>query len=289
MPTNGRPGLTSMHPILPNPNKPDRRLANIPPPNVVTISEAHLMSLYNITAPPPPSGSRPAAAQQQQKKRETIGPDDRVRWDDTNYPYSAMGRLTGPTFLCSASLIGPRHVATARHCHFPEIPYYFAPAYNGGEVLPGAQVTTVLMPAEPFPEGACGEPYDWAIFILDKPLGEQLGYLGANSIDDSKRGKPIFYNYGYPGDKDSGSRPYRQQSITVSTEKRCDATGPLDTDADTSQGQSGGPLWLEEDGNIWQYGVFSLLWWVNGVYAMASFASGDGFVAGVVHARETWP
>ncbi|KAK8042438.1 trypsin-like cysteine/serine peptidase domain-containing protein [Apiospora phragmitis] len=200
-----------------------------------------------------------------------------------------MGRLTTPGYLCSGNLIGPRHVAAARHCHISDVPYYFAPAYNGREVLPGAQVEAVVLPAAPLSEGACGESAEWAAFVLNERLEERLGYLGADVIDDAHRGKPLFYNYGYPGDLDGASRPYRQQSIAVHRDTRCDATGPLDTDADMSQGQSGGSLWLEEGGNHWQYGVFSLLWFMNGVYYMTSFAGGDGFVAGVVHARETWP
>ncbi|KAK7927369.1 hypothetical protein PG985_004367 [Apiospora marii] len=275
-----------MHPILDNPNQPDLRLTDMSPPEVFRISEADLTSLYhNTTAPPPSYGPAPSP-----QKRYTIGPDDRVRIDDRNYPFSAMGRLTNPKSICSASLIGPRHVAAARHCWAPDVPYYFAPAFNGAEVFPGAYVTEVLMPAEPLPDCPCCENADWAIFVLDKRLGESNGFLGADALhDDSLKQKPLFYDYGYPGDLDGASRPYRQQSISVYKETRCDATGPLDTDADGSQGMSGGPLWLLENGDRWQYGVMARLWFFDGVFTWSTFAGGEGWVGGVVHARETWP
>lgn len=285
LPVTDQPGLTWMHPILDNPNQPDLQLANMSPPEVFRVSEADLTALYHNATAPPSHGSAPSV-----EKRYTIGPDDRVRIDDRNYPFSAMGRLTNPKSICSASLIGPRHVAAARHCWAPDVPYYFAPAFNGAEVFPGAQVTEVLMPAEPLPDCPCCENADWAIFMLDRRLGESNGFLGADAIrDDKLKQKPLFYDYGYPGDLDGASRPYRQQSISVYKDTRCDATGPLDTDADGSLGMSGGPLWLLENGNRWQYGVMARLWFFNNVFTWSTFAGGDEWVGGVIHARATWP
>ena len=52
----------------------------------------------------------------QAEKRGIIGPtDDRVLWTDRNFPYSAIGRIISGSALCSGTLIGPRHVATAAH------------------------------------------------------------------------------------------------------------------------------------------------------------------------------
>ncbi|KAK6853033.1 hypothetical protein PG995_011584 [Apiospora arundinis] len=289
LPVTDQSDSKSIHPILANPDPSNQLWANKAPPRVVTVSGDTLTSLYrNVTAAPP---SHPSSSPPTQQKRYTIGPDDRVRWDDRNYPYSAMGRLSNPKSLCSASLIGPRHVAAARHCWTPNVPYHFAPAFNGVEVLQGAEVTEILMLKDTdLPTGICSQNTDWAIFVLDRRLGEPMGFLGANTIDSAHVEKPLFYNYGYPGDRDGASRPYRQQSISVYNQLRCDANGPLDTDADASSGQSGGPLWLEEDGNYWQYGVMSTLTLPDGKQLKwTTFAGGRPWVDAIVYARERWP
>lgn len=289
LPIIDQSGLTWIYPILTNPSATDQRWGNRIPPRVFRVPRITISSSYhNVTGAPPSHVS--ASSPPLHEKRYTNGPDDRVRWDDRSYPYSAMGRLTNPKSLCSASLIGPRHVAAARHCWAPNVPYHFAPAYNGGEVFGGAEVTEVLMLTEKdIPEGVCAENADWAIFVLDRRLGEAQGFLGANTIDSAHVERPLFYNIGYPGDLDGASRPYRQQSISVYSKQRCDANGPLDTNADASLGQSGGPLWLEENGNYWQYGVMARLTLFDGQLTWTTFTGGRPWVDAVVYARERWP
>jgi V8-like Glu-specific endopeptidase len=132
-------------------------------PEFFTLDAEILRSVMesNITAVPPSAFGDAAQAE----KRVIIGGvDNRVRWTDRNFPYSPIGRLENAAGgLCSATLVGPRHVATALHC-IPEqgTAMTFRPAYAGGDTYPSSAVQYVLSSGVPF--GApCWEFSDWAI------------------------------------------------------------------------------------------------------------------------------
>lgn len=61
-----------------------------------------------------------------------------------------MGRLyRSDGIVCTGTLIGPRHVTTAKHC-IPSggsVSIKFQPAYDGKDRFPSAYVTDVLAPA----------------------------------------------------------------------------------------------------------------------------------------------
>ncbi|KAL2672569.1 hypothetical protein Neosp_013282 [[Neocosmospora] mangrovei] len=216
--------------------------------------------------------------------RAIIGPDDRVLWDSQQYPYSAIGRIFGSDGgSCSAALVGPRHVATAKHCVPPEgVTTRFQPKYFDGERAGGSDAIKIIDMEQG--DGPCFQMEDWAIFILADRLGDSFGYLGATTINcDAQKSKPIFLHVGYPGDKGS-SKPYRQEGISVVRCADCAPGGPLETDADGIPGQSGGPLWLDQNGSPYLYGVLS------GVGEEGTgFASGQNLVNAISKARADYP
>ncbi|KAK7753421.1 hypothetical protein SLS62_004712 [Diatrype stigma] len=264
-----------------------------PTPKVVTLPmESFGINSVHEVPPFQPNGTEELDDTELARRFIQGSTDDRVLWTDRSYPFSTMGKIQWSNGVyCSGALIGPRHVATAKHCAPQDnqgVSLRFMPAYYDGETEPGAYVTTMIyLPGYSVNDpdaNACDIKEDWSIFILDTRLGDQLGYLGAKVIDSSLVAKPSFLHLGYPGDLANGERPYRQDKITVRDRFDCSATGGLSTDADVSGGMSGGPIWYNDNGSRYQYGVLSATSATETV-----FASGDNWINAVVYARQNWP
>ncbi|KAK4216754.1 trypsin-like cysteine/serine peptidase domain-containing protein [Rhypophila decipiens] len=281
------PTVEWTHPILKVPITPSdgfKTAAVKAAPAEIAYTEADLASFHASSIPGAPLNATLSARDEESlSARGIIGPDNRVLWTSTDYPYSAIGRVSLTGAVCSGSMVGRRLVATAKHCQIPAGGSgRFAPSYYDGERLGGSNVVAVISMAQG--SGSCNQKEDWAIFVLADPIGDQTGYLGAKVIDcDAQKNRAMFFHQGYPGDK-GASRPYRQEAISVSRCADCEPGGPLETDADAVPGQSGGPLWLFENGSRFVYGVAS------GTSSIGTgFASGANFVNAIARARQDFP
>lgn len=224
-------------------------------------------------------------------RRGIIGVDDRVlQTDTTTYPFSAMGRVQrqeGNT--CTGSLIGPRHVITARHCYRDGQWIRFSPGYYDGERNGGAYAAQIFRSSTLLPGPgwtSCDFRDDFIVLVLGTSrLGEQFGYLGARYVESNMINAAPFRHVGYPGDRDGAQRPYRQDRVNLHRYDACDGTGPMATNADMYGGQSGGPLWLYwSDGGHYVLGVASA-----SSDAESTFASGSNLVQYVIQARNDFP
>ncbi|KAK4182323.1 trypsin-like cysteine/serine peptidase domain-containing protein [Podospora australis] len=226
--------------------------------------------------------------------RNVIGTDNRVNWNQTVYPYNAIVKVeyiwNGNTRVCSGVLIGPRHVATSRQCapQFGETnnSYKFMPNFYFGERFPSAGMINWYMDMQSF--GDCNVRDDWAIFILNRRLGQELGYFGAKNFDPATQlNKGQMFNYGWPADKSFGwMQPTRQDQISVqSIGTGCEGGGSLRTNTDAVWGQKGGPLWAVENGDRWCYGVLQ----DEDRTDYTPFAGGSKFVAAVIKTRQDYP
>lgn len=260
-------------------------------PHGILLDTSALEALTSV----PPSSFHPTVRSESESgslvSRNVIGTDNRVDWNQTVYPYNAMVKIewTGRK-QCSGVLIGPRHVATARTCApaFGETgqKFKFMPNYYWGERFPSAGMINWYMDGVGF--GDCVVKDDWAIFILDARLGEQLGYLGAKTFDASTQlNKAQFFHYGWPQDKSVGGfQPTRQEGISVkSVGTGCEPGGSLRTDADVALGSLGGPLWAVENGDRFVYGVLQ----DETRSDYTPFAGGANFVAAVGKTRSDYP
>jgi V8-like Glu-specific endopeptidase len=103
------------------------------------------------------------------------------------FPYKLVGKLLTEDRQCTAALIGPRHILTAAHC-FTLKPNgqwstaVFMPFYHEGERPLGLAnvVQTYLGHFPPQP----GSSQDFAVAVLDKRLGDELGWFGYRGVQD---------------------------------------------------------------------------------------------------------
>lgn len=234
------------------------------------------------------------------EKRSVIGTDDRYLVPNSNYPFGSIGRLyvsvSGGYGLCTGTLVGPRLMASARHCMISGAQsFLFQPGYSNGDVYSSSYVTEVYSLSVDSSIGSCDAKNDWALFVLSEPLGTQHGYLGvSNYLTDRSvvENKPVLYNAGYASDLGNSLYDYMSDSRTtlLSEESSCANSGPITGDCDVASGMSGGPLWLRADDNRWTYGT--LLGHVQdsaGNELHSIHAHGESFIQGVNNLNAMFP
>lgn len=173
------------------------------------------------------------------------GADDRIAVVAAEYPWSALGRVNnGMGGHCSGVLVGPRLVVTAAHCLWnkktrqpmPAQALRFVAGYDRGEYLAFATVErTVVAPGWAFGHAYSPElaGHDWALLVLDKALGEQVGWVALGEAPGS--GQSVV-TVGYGQDK----------AHVPSAHIGCTMIGRLGNvlthDCDAVHGDSGAPV-----------------------------------------------
>lgn len=223
-------------------------LGEAPPiPEIIELSPED-MATFRISAPdnnlaPPHPDFFNITIEEQNLWERVIGTDDRVLHTDTSYPFSAIGRVQrqeGNT--CTGTLVGPRHVATARHCYrdgqwISFSPGYFDGASNGVAYATQIFRSSTLLPGPGWTD--CDYRDDYIILVLGTDrMGDRFGYFGAKLIESNMVNAAPFRHIGYPGDRDGAQRPYRHDRINLARYTDCQ-TGPMVTDADIFGGHSG--------------------------------------------------
>lgn len=185
-----------------------------------------------------------------------IGNDDRVRVPDPqNLPWRMVCALTivaqnGGTVPGTGWLAGPRTIITAGHCVFdPATLLGFAtsilvtPGRNGGSMPFGQVAATRFRTLQPWIDSA--DPnFDIGAISLDTSLGNQVGFFSAAARPASQLQTRLAHISGYPENPGSGVEQFHHRNRITSI-----ASQRLFYDVDTSEGQSGAPVWvLDVDG-----------------------------------------
>ncbi len=199
------------------------------------------------------------------KTRGIIGTDDRIPMTQRKYPWSAIGRVAGITasggeYHCTGTLISENLVLTNSHCVVDSKTrklnqkIWFQPNVINAEVLDKSDVATVkqVIYGTDFTDRNSVQN-DWAVMLIDRPLGRKYGYLALKNLPTSAFAKipqQLFF-VGYSGDFPDSRKPrYRGFTAgpgwTAGAQQGCSILGEeqgiLFHDCDTAGGSSGGPI-----------------------------------------------
>ncbi|KQY27577.1 hypothetical protein ASD38_16855 [Caulobacter sp. Root487D2Y] len=161
-----------------------------------------------------------------------------LRIDTANGPFNGTGWLAGP-----------RTVITAGHCLHNSA---FASGGGGGwarrvTVIPGqswnkqpfgAVVSTTFSCADPWLQTR-DRAHDIGAVHLDDPVGERVGWMKYDALDPSALTRAAAVVSGYP--EYAGSY---EHLLVAKGPVRASLDGRLYYEIDTTDGQSGGPVWI---------------------------------------------
>jgi hypothetical protein len=169
---------------------------------------------------------------------------------DTSFPWLLVGKIiTSDGTSGSGALVGDRIVLTARHLR-PEksiaagnwwmkfTPHYF----DGGEPFGSSFISNNHFLKKTGDTGF-DIAHDFMVCRLFEPLGQRLGFFGVEEYTEDWNDLEVWANVGYPGELAGGERPLVELRCSVEDSEDYGGGQMLETEADLTHGNSGGPFW----------------------------------------------
>jgi len=194
------------------------------------------------------------------------GIDSRVPMTNSQYPWSAIGRVTldmgdGTTSVCTGTLVGRKVMVTNAHCVLKggkPSQVTFQASYNDGKFAATSSSNWVTVGTlDPETDRSA----DWAVVQLLDPLGDTQGWLGMQVLDDVVLPLKVLYA-GY-------SNNFRDSEVagvdgcTVRTRLE---DGTFGHNCSTGSGGSGGPLFATFENDKTRVVALNSRGVQNGVY-----------------------
>jgi glutamyl endopeptidase len=182
-----------------------------------------------------------------------IGPDGRAGVaNTTTYPRRAIAQiLFDGGALCTGWMISPDTLATAGHCvhqgdggtngFYPVGTYQVRPGRYGSTSPYGTCTAKTLYTVNGWATGALQE-YDYGAIKLNCTVGNTTGWFGYFHQADSHNGQQAIIA-GYPADKGGHTMWTMTGTIAGTLPRR------LTYNIDTAGGQSGSPVWTNNNAN----------------------------------------
>lgn len=221
-----------------------------------------------------------------------LGPDDRVLVVPDSYPLSAIGRVIirdGGLELCTGALVGADLVLTAAHCLIGQHGERAQMVeFQAGEVDGEPEVKSGVIDwhvprdygtrsDDPADDTHVGN--DWAVLVLEQPLGKRYGWFGTMDIADLGRRFPLrgFNEAGYSTGRLAADLDCTVVSILPEA-------GILYHECNSAPGDSGAPIWVRQGDGYYVVGVdstgrFGMT--PQGPRAKINIAAAGGFIEAV--------
>jgi len=202
-----------------------------------------------------------------------FGADNRAVYYPSGYPWRCIGRIfvwpvasnASPSWSGTGALVWKNTILTCSHMApwgsvSNNIPWkaLFVAGYYDGSSVNGAGASAWVTGLWGYKNHSQGD--DMAVMALNAPLGSSLGYFGYKTYTSDWEDGPWWTLCGYPGMVANGQRPSRQSSFPIQDDDNDGAGVELEYEADTSDGNSGGP-------------VFG--WWDNQPYIIGTHSGGE--------------
>lgn len=231
-------------------------------------------------------------------------PENRRNFWPSGYPWHCIGRLfiwndaaaSNWVGAGTAVLVGPRVILTASHM----LPWgsaswkaLFVPGYFNGGPLPGEGAASWCSDYRGYQFEPDDQAFDMAVLRLYDPVGSSVGWMGAKTYVSGWQDQPFWSLVGYPGDAAlaGGEQPTIEQGIRVLDDDSDGDFLEIEHRADTSDGNSGGPLFAFWDDGPYVIGTHSGYeghsWPDYENHNVA--AGGKGMLNLINWARSNWP